>query len=79
MATMIPKLTPARRYPWEKWANGRTWRLTKGDDFHGDPETLRSTIYTYARRHGLTATVAVKGNAVEVQFKKPTKRKGGAK
>lgn len=71
MAQALDGFTPARRtdYPWERWTNGRPWLAKRGDDFESDAEGFKSTLYSYARRHGLKVKTTVpNGEQVSFQF-----------
>lgn len=49
------------KYPWDQWlAVGSTWELTRGEDaddedvdFTCTPESLRTTIYSAAKKRGV--------------------------
>lgn len=76
MPEVIEEVTPARKsYPWSKWSDGKPRKLTRGRDFDVEAARFRYTIHGAARRMGLKAKVAVKGDAVEFQFVKPGKEK----
>lgn len=67
----LKKFQPVKgKYPWNKWANGRPWRVIHGKDFDCTIEGFRSAIYQYGRRANRGVRVAVKGSAVEFQFGK---------
>ena len=38
------------RYPWDAWFDGEMRVLVHGTHFHGDPASLRSSIYQAAKR-----------------------------
>lgn len=76
MTEVIDSVTPTRKpFPWSKWADGKPRRAVRGRDFESETDRFRNTVYQAARRMGLKAKVAVKGNAVEFQFVKPGKVK----
>ena len=37
-----------QKYPWEKWLDGRVWKLTKGEDFDSDPKMFRTYVWKVA-------------------------------
>jgi len=42
----------AARYPWDEWADGNTWHLVEGDDYHTSTDNFIDTAKKWARRHG---------------------------
>ena len=41
-------------YPWAKWLDGKTWKLTPGTDYKTSEASFRASIYTAAKYRGLT-------------------------
>ena len=39
------------KYPWKEWFNGGVWHIKQGSDFDVDINSMRSCIYTAAKRH----------------------------
>ncbi len=60
MARRVAKRLEPRKtrtyYPWDQWADGSTWELTRGVDFAVETEIMRVIVLSYARRHGMRAT-----------------------
>lgn len=50
----------ANRYPWQKWLDGRIWRLTRAD-YRGRPENFRMAAYQQAKRVGLRVRIRQPG------------------
>lgn len=44
-----------RRYPWDDWADGRIWKLRRGEDFDANPDQFRNRLYSQAKKRGLEA------------------------
>lgn len=44
----------ARKYPWERWFNGKPWTLKRGVDFDVPVTSLRSAARQQAKRSGVT-------------------------
>lgn len=49
----------ASKYPWEQWFDGRTWELTKGEDYNVQNENMRSATYIAAKRSGKRVSISV--------------------
>lgn len=62
-------------YPWQKWADGQIWQITKGTDYKSE-NGFRSSALGYARRNGMTlktSVTKVQGKqAIVFQFVKAT-------
>jgi hypothetical protein len=43
------------KYPWGRWLDGSTWRITRGGDFDVEVSSIRSAVTEAARRRGLRA------------------------
>lgn len=60
------------RYPWEQWADGGIWEITKGEDFLATPRSMQVTICKRARVWGMSArTNIVNAHTIVFQFYKP--------
>ena len=60
------------RFPWEQWANGKTWKVTKGDDFNSTALRFRQRLYTRAKEFGMKVrTKVIDKKTVAFQFFKP--------
>lgn len=75
MATKIEAFTDAPRrskYPLDDWLDGGIWRLARGEDFEQSTTSMRSVLYTAAKRRGgsvMTRTIRDGDSEVlEVQF-----------
>lgn len=53
---------------WDGLEVGKNYRLTSGDDFEGDPNTVQSSAHQAAKRRGLKAKTKVEDGNVIVQF-----------
>jgi hypothetical protein len=60
--------THPTRYPWDKWFDGRPWRLTRGTreavahlaaDFSVNPKAMRTYAYNAARRRNLIIETSI--------------------
>ncbi len=60
--------TARRIYPWEKWTNGKIWRLTAGEDFHSPPRNFRITVYAHAKHMGKKVRIATDEGDLVIQF-----------
>lgn len=69
MAEVIDTLRSARnRYDWDKWTNGKTWRVRHGRDFHCSVAGFVAGLYVRASRDDSKVIVANHGESVEFQF-----------
>jgi len=61
---------PRAKYQWAKYADGKVWTFTRGEDFTITAKSLRAQAHNYALKHGLMARTATlnDGNTVMVQF-----------
>lgn len=44
-------------YPWERWFNGKTWQLSRGQDFTCEPTTLQRLARKTALAMGKSISV----------------------
>ena len=58
-------------YP-EEWFDGGVWKLTEGEDFTHNAESVRSALQKIARDKGLTMRTSVSDGALIVQATKKT-------
>lgn len=80
-----PKVTRASKYDWDEFFSGAIVKLTKGEDFECDIESIRVQAYGAARARGLRLK-SVKMSETELALqalapepeepKKPGKKKG---
>ena len=63
-------LTPATRYPWKKWADGKRRNLRHGRDFYVPLTSFAAACYAYAERKGLRCVTAKdrSSGTLSVQF-----------
>jgi hypothetical protein len=73
MATKLKRLP--RRSMWEQYADGSAWQLKAGKDFAITPRQARNSIYQFAFRRGMKASVRLIEGGLAVQFVKRKKRK----
>jgi len=57
-----------RKYPWEKWQDGKTHQAVQGRHFACSPEKFRHLLTSRASRRGLKVSPRVKGDVVWFQF-----------
>lgn len=56
-------------YPWDKWLDGRTWRLESGKDFLTHVDSMRSLVYSAAYRNcGKARTSKTEDGDLMIQF-----------
>jgi hypothetical protein len=74
--SLIGKVTIKRRakYQFDEWMNGEEWKLTKGVDFHLDPDAFQKYFLNQAAKRGLRGATKVAGDCVHVKI--VAKRKG---
>jgi hypothetical protein len=48
-------------YPWDEWSDGRTWQITRGEDFEVSAMAMRAQITGAATRRGMRAIIRKKG------------------
>jgi len=70
-----PSVGGKRKYNWELWQDGRTWKITKGVDFFCSLRSMRLSIGIRAKYVGLNyKTVTNKDNqTITFQFSPHTK------
>ena len=51
------KADRSKPYQWDKWLDGRIWRLEPGEDFDGPPGSLERVARTTANRRGVRVRV----------------------
>lgn len=61
---------PASKYDWAKYADGRVWVFTKGDDFVVTAKSFRTQAYNYGHRNNISVRTSTidGGEKVIVQF-----------
>lgn len=65
----LPRHRVSSRYPWKKWADGRSWKLEPNVDFHCSPQSFRSAAYAHAVSIGAKVkTRASEDGSVAIQF-----------
>lgn len=63
MATQLKKFdwkdyrSSTAKYPWQKWLNGKPWKLTRDKDFDCPADRFRIYIHSAARRCEMSARV----------------------
>lgn len=74
MASRIKKV--GKRYPWDKWTDGKPRRAKKDRDFTCSPEGFAATLYARARRKSMHVSVSIAdAKTVEFQFEKRPEKK----
>lgn len=61
---------PARRAAsrFAKYANGKAYRWTRGEDYTCKTETIRRYAYRWGEAHGFITRVSMCGDSVVIQF-----------
>jgi len=52
------------KYPWEKWLDGSTWRITRGADFNGKVVSMRKMVAHAARGRDMRVETQIDGDSV---------------
>jgi len=62
--------TSGSSYPWDDWADGSIWQLTKGEDFTAKPQTVAQQARKWAKANGFKVHVSAEkdGDKVVLQF-----------
>ncbi len=62
--------TSGNSYPWNDWADGNIWQLTKGEDFTAKPQTVAQQARKWAKTNGFKVHVSAEkdGDKVVLQF-----------
>lgn len=68
MAKQISKPTSKLKYPWDKWTNGKWWRVKAGEDFDCTVPGFRNNLYQEAARRQLSVSTQVHHDEVEFCF-----------
>lgn len=57
-----------RVYPWETWADGKTWLLERGDDYIVSDGAVRAAAYSWAKHNGMECQTALVDEGIVVKF-----------
>ena len=57
----------SEQYPYDDWFDGALWRLRRGEDFTVTPTSMRTTIYSAAKRRGVTVETRLVGGVLLIQ------------
>lgn len=68
LETWPTEATRGARYPWDEWANGQVWHITKGTDFTCGIETMVHNIHRTAKRLNLGIRTHLKRNQGVIVF-----------
>lgn len=72
MAEIVDQMPSNRgrkpKYPWQAWANGAVWKISKGVDFTCSFAVIRAAIHSTAARKGVSVRTSRVGNDVYFQF-----------
>lgn len=88
MARILTELPATKRggasskYPWDEWLDGQVYELVRGEDFEGEPDAFRRTVYSAADRLGKGALTRITkdGNlAVQAVPEKKKREKSNGK
>lgn len=55
-------------YPWGDWLNGKTWELTKGEDFKCTMNSMRVQAYKHASKRGGRVKTKINGLTFYIRF-----------
>lgn len=64
------------KYPWDKWADGGSWRITRGEDFDIPAVSMAAVIRSYAKRNGLFVGTRRTGDTIAFRFVRATANDG---
>ena len=68
------------KYDWDTILNGKTWRLTQGEDYKPEPRTFVAHVHGTAKRKGLKVHTHIDGKSIVVRaYKEPNPKKAAAK
>lgn len=68
------------KYDWDTILNGKTWRLTQGEDYKPEPRTFVAHVHGTAKRKGLKVHTHIDGNSIVVRaYKEQAEKKAVAK
>jgi hypothetical protein len=62
-----PRTGYRRLYPWERWLDGRIWRLEHGVDFKSTAAKFQIAAWRAAKDRGLKLTTQRNGDVVHIQ------------
>jgi hypothetical protein len=60
-----------RKYAWDLYMDGRTWKFSKGEDFETEPNIFANACRMAAKRRAATidtAEINIRGDDVYVRF-----------
>lgn len=63
----LPGRKTSEKYPWDKWLDGRVWRLDRGEDFTQNIEAMRNAIRRAAVARGKTVTTRSREDCIYLQ------------
>lgn len=74
MAKKIDALpvVPRNKYPWHQWADGDTWLIEAGTDYHVSNDAMRRAVHSHAQRLGITAETHLAEGGLAIRFHVPT-------
>lgn len=76
MAEKLATMPTSRRgHPWDEWADGDVWKITKGEDFQSGLESMRTQLYGKARSLNMDVDVVVDRDAGTITFRMTPKAK----
>jgi len=57
------------QYPWTEWTDGKTWEVTKGEDFECTLNSFRNGLYSIAKTLGLKVTSMTMPSEGSIRFR----------
>lgn len=63
------------KYPWEKWLDGRSHKLTQGKDFNIEIPSMQASIHVAAKQRGLYVSTGQTAEGVLTVKSRTTKKK----
>jgi hypothetical protein len=69
LADMPSKRGRAQKHPWDEWADGSVWKITKDQDFSGAVESMRTQLYGKARQLNKELEILVDKAAGTITFR----------
>jgi hypothetical protein len=73
-------MTRPRKYPWDKWADGSTWRIQRGIDYEIPSASMAAQIRSHALRNEMRVMTSMPHeiDGVQFQFSKASGRRKAA-
>jgi hypothetical protein len=63
-----PRPISSTTYPWDQWADGHTWLLTRDTDYTDTTHKVTEAAKKHAQRHGYHLRYATTPNSIRLRF-----------